>query len=127
MPVRRLSRTRPRLARGIDCKLSYYCEIVNQITWEVGGITDHDFENLAPGDLMIARTRRAYCAPPAPSPGQAPFRPASTIRAICTAVRSGDFLADAKIAWRAAYEMQMRAAVRPLQPAADWGRAPGPT
>jgi len=29
------------------------------------------------------------------------------------------FLADAKIAWRDAYEMQMRAAVRPLQQAAE--------
>jgi len=38
---------------------------------------------------------------------------------IYTAVRSGDFLADAKIAWRDAYEMQMRAAVRPLQQAAE--------
>jgi hypothetical protein len=33
-------------------------------------------------------------------------------------VRSGDFLSDAKIAWRDACEMQMRAAVRPLQQAA---------
>jgi hypothetical protein len=31
-------------------------------------------------------------------------------------VRSGDFLADSNVAWRDAYEMQMRAAVRP-QPA----------
>ena len=38
---------------------------------------------------------------------------------IYTAVRSGDFLADAKIAWRDAYEMQMRAAVRPLAQAAE--------
>jgi hypothetical protein len=35
-----------------------------------------------------------------------------------TAVRSGDFLADAKIVSRDAYEMQMRVAVRPLQEAA---------
>jgi hypothetical protein len=35
------------------------------------------------------------------------------------ALRSGDFLADAKIAWRDAYEMQMRAAVRPLHPLGD--------
>ena len=35
--------------------------------------------------------------------------------------RSGDFLADAKIAWRDAYELQIRAAVRPLQQAAEWG------
>jgi hypothetical protein len=34
-------------------------------------------------------------------------------------VRSGDFLADAKIAWRDAYDMQMRTAVRPLQQAAE--------
>ena len=38
---------------------------------------------------------------------------------IYTAVRSGDFVTDAKIAWRDAYDMQMRAAVRPLQQAAE--------
>jgi hypothetical protein len=44
---------------------------------------------------------------------------------IYTAVRSGDFLADAKIAWRDAYEMQMRLTVRPLQQAggvSSWAR-----
>jgi hypothetical protein len=38
---------------------------------------------------------------------------------IYTQVLSGDFVADAKIAWRDAYDMQMRAAVRPLQRAAE--------
>ena len=38
---------------------------------------------------------------------------------IYTAVRSGDFVADAKIAWRDAYDMQMRAAIRPLAQAAE--------
>ena len=38
---------------------------------------------------------------------------------VYTEVRSGDFLADAKIAWRDAYDMQMRAAVRPLTQAAE--------
>ena len=38
---------------------------------------------------------------------------------IYTAVRSGDFVTDAKIAWRDAYDMQMRTAVRPLQQAAE--------
>jgi phthalate 4,5-dioxygenase len=28
------------------------------VTESMGGITDHGFENLAPSDLMIARTRR---------------------------------------------------------------------
>jgi len=32
---------------------------------------------------------------------------------------AADFVTDAKIAWRDAYEMQMRAAVRPLQQAAE--------
>ena len=38
---------------------------------------------------------------------------------IYTAVRSGDFVTDAKIAWREAYDMHMRAAVRPLRQAAE--------
>ena len=38
---------------------------------------------------------------------------------ICLAVRSGDFLADDKIAWRDAYDLEMRAALRPLQQAAE--------
>jgi hypothetical protein len=45
--------------------------------------------------------------------------PTSTIRKIYFQVRSGDFLADAKIGWRDAYEMRMRNAVRPLQQAAE--------
>jgi hypothetical protein len=36
-----------------------------------------------------------------------------------TNVRSGDFLADAKIAWRDAYDMQSRTAIRPLAQAAE--------
>jgi hypothetical protein len=35
------------------------------------------------------------------------------------AVRSGDFVIDAKLGWREAYERQMRASVRPLQEAAE--------
>jgi hypothetical protein len=34
-------------------------------------------------------------------------------------VRSGDFLADEKIGWRDAYEIQLRAAIRPLAQAAE--------
>ena len=32
---------------------------------------------------------------------------------------AADFVTDARIAWRDAYDMQMRAAVRPLQQAAE--------
>jgi hypothetical protein len=34
-------------------------------------------------------------------------------------VRSGDFVTDAKLRWREAYEAQMRVSVRPLQEAAE--------
>jgi hypothetical protein len=34
-------------------------------------------------------------------------------------VRSGDFLADEKLGWRDAYEMQLRSAMRPLAQAAE--------
>jgi hypothetical protein len=43
----------------------------------------------------------------------------SACGAAYTQVRGGDFLADEKIAWRDAYEMQMRAALRRLQQAAE--------
>ena len=42
---------------------------------------------------------------------------------IYTAVSSGDFLTDAKIAWRDAYKMQMCAAVRPLHEGRKKARA----
>jgi hypothetical protein len=34
-------------------------------------------------------------------------------------VRSGDFVTDAKLSWREAYDRQLRASVRPLQQAAE--------
>ncbi len=34
-------------------------------------------------------------------------------------VRSGDFVTDAKLGWRQAYDAQMRASVRPMQEAAE--------
>jgi hypothetical protein len=85
----------------------------------MGGITDHGFENLGPSDLMIARTRRRLLR------AARAFNKDGAVPAgvddpdIYFAVRSGDFLADAKIAWRDAYEAQMRAAVRPLAQAAE--------
>jgi hypothetical protein len=66
------------------------------------------------------------CAPPAPSlkaardfakKGKVP--PGVDEPGIYCAVRSGDFVTDAKISWRDAYDMQMRAAARPLRQAAE--------
>jgi phthalate 4,5-dioxygenase len=81
----------------------------------MGPITDHDFENLGPS-VMIARICVAHPRALAKG-GTAPPRVDGP--GIYTVVRSGDFVAYAKIAWRDAYDMQMRTAVRPLQQAAD--------
>jgi len=89
------------------------------VTESMGGITDHDFENLGPSDIMIARTRRRLlrAARAFHKDGAAP--PGVDDSDIYTAVRSGDFLADEKIAWRDAYEAQLRGAARPLAQAAE--------
>jgi phthalate 4,5-dioxygenase len=89
------------------------------VTESMGPITDHDFENLGPSDIMIARTRRRLlrAAHSFAKDGKVP--PGVDEPGIYTQVRSGDFVTDAKIAWRDAYDMQMRAAVRPLQRAAE--------
>jgi len=39
--------------------------------------------------------------------------------ASCTRCAAGDFVTDANLRWRDAYDRQMRAAVRPLQAAAE--------
>jgi phenylpropionate dioxygenase-like ring-hydroxylating dioxygenase large terminal subunit len=89
------------------------------VTESMGGITDHGFENLGPSDLMIARTRRRLLRASRALDKDRAVPPGVDDPDIYTAVRSGDFLADSKIAWRDAYAMQMRAAVRPLAQAAE--------
>jgi phenylpropionate dioxygenase-like ring-hydroxylating dioxygenase large terminal subunit len=89
------------------------------VTESMGGITDHGFENLGPSDLMVARTRRRLLRAARAFDKDGTVPPCVDEPDIYTAVRSGDFLADEKIAWRDAYEMQMRAAVRPLAQAAE--------
>jgi phthalate 4,5-dioxygenase len=89
------------------------------VTESMGGITDHDFENLGPSDLMIARTRRRLLRAARTFRQDGTVPPGVDDPDIFVNVRSGDFLADGKIGWRDAYEMQMRAAMRPLQQAAE--------
>jgi hypothetical protein len=63
---------------------------------------------------MIARTRRRLLSAARALSKDGTVPPCVDDPGVYTQVRSGDFLADAKIAWRDAYEMQMRAAIRPL-------------
>ena len=89
------------------------------VTESMGAITDHAFENLGPSDIMIARTRRRLLRAARAFAKDGTVPPGVDEPNIYTAVRSGDFVADPKIAWRDAYEMQMRSAVRPLQQAPE--------
>jgi phenylpropionate dioxygenase-like ring-hydroxylating dioxygenase large terminal subunit len=89
------------------------------VTESMGAITDHEFENLGPSDIMIARTRRRLLRAARAFAKDGTVPPCVDEPGIYTAVRSGDFLADTKIAWRDAYELQMGAAMRPLAQAAE--------
>jgi phthalate 4,5-dioxygenase len=85
----------------------------------MGGITDHEFENLGPSDIMIARTRRRLLRAARAFGKDGTVPPGVDDPEIYTAVRSGDFVTDAKISWRHAYDMQMRTAIRPLAQGAE--------
>jgi phenylpropionate dioxygenase-like ring-hydroxylating dioxygenase large terminal subunit len=89
------------------------------VTESMGPITDHLFEHLAPSDRMIMATRRRLlqAARALAEHGTAP--PGVDEPAIMYPVRSGDFVTDARLDWREAYDREMRDAVRPLKLAAE--------
>ncbi len=85
----------------------------------MGPITDHLFEHLAPSDRMIMATRRRLLKAARALARDKIVPPGVDNPEIMYPVRSGDFVTDAKLGWRQAYERQMRAAVRPLKLAAE--------
>jgi phthalate 4,5-dioxygenase len=89
------------------------------VTESMGAIIDHDFEHLGPSDRMITRTRRRLLRAARAFRKDGTIPPGVDDPEVYFAVRSGDFLADAKIAWRDAYDRQMRSALRPLAQAAE--------
>lgn len=88
------------------------------VTESMGAITDHAFEHLGPGDLMIARTRRRALQAArafrdgAPAPGV--DQPATLM-----AARSGFFEMPVDVDWQQAYDTQMVKADRVPQAAAE--------
>jgi phenylpropionate dioxygenase-like ring-hydroxylating dioxygenase large terminal subunit len=89
------------------------------VTESMGPVTDHLFEHLAPSDRMIMATRRRLLQAARALARNGTVPPGVDDPGIMYAVRSGDFVADAKLRWRDAYDAQMHAAVRPLQEAAE--------
>ena len=77
----------------------------------MGAITDHTFEHLGPGDLMIARTRRRALMAARAFRGGAPA-PLTREPEIYSHARSGFFELDPGKDWRAAYDEQVAAAQR---------------
>ncbi len=83
------------------------------VTESMGAITDHGFEHLGPGDLMISRTRRRvlHAARAFRETGEVP--PGVESPEIFLQSRSGYFLAEPGVEWLSAYEAQVGASVRP--------------
>jgi len=83
------------------------------ITESMGPIVDHAWENLAPSDLMIARTRRriAQAVRKFARDGKPP--PAASDPRTYLRARSGDFLAPKDVDWRAAYEAELKRSQNP--------------
>jgi hypothetical protein len=89
------------------------------VTESMGPVTDHLFEHLAPSDRMIMATRRRLLETARALAEHGTVPPGVDEPAIMYPVRSGDFLTDARLDWREAYDREMNAAVRPLKMAAE--------
>ena len=89
------------------------------VTESMGPITDHLFEHLAPSDRMIMATRRRLLEVARALAEHGTVPPGVDEPAIMYPVRSGDFVTDARLDWREAYDREMRAAIRPLNLAAE--------
>jgi phthalate 4,5-dioxygenase oxygenase subunit len=89
------------------------------ITESMGPITDHLFEHLAPSDRMIMATRRRLLKAARAFAKDKIMPPGVDNPEIMYPVRSGDFVTEAKLGWRQAYDREMSASVRPLKLAAE--------
>ena len=89
------------------------------VTESMGPITDHLHEHLGPSDMMIMRTRRRLLAVARALAKNGAVPPGVDDPEKMYPVRSGDFVTEAGLEWRKAYDRQMQAAARPLQEAAE--------
>ena len=83
------------------------------VTESMGPITDHEFEHLAPTDIMIARTRRHILATARAYAEQSAAPPCLDDPETYLTARSGFFVADPKTEWQDAYAENIANAVRP--------------
>ena len=88
------------------------------VTESMGPITDHSFEHLGPGDLMIARTRRRVlqAARQFHETGASP--PGVDTPEIFLSSRSGFFINGSGGDWQQLYQQQVEQCIRPAAEAA---------
>lgn len=82
------------------------------ITESMGPITDHTFENLAPTDLMIARTRRRALVAARAFAETGKLPPNGEDPRVYRGIRSGAFHVDPATDWQQAYAEQLKGAMR---------------
>jgi hypothetical protein len=83
------------------------------ITESMGPIVDRSFENLAPSDLMVVRTRRRLLAAAEALQRDGTVPPGVDDPEIFLRVRAGDYLAPANADWMDSYRDQIRRANNP--------------
>jgi len=83
------------------------------ITESMGPVVDRSFENLAPSDLMVVRTRRRLLAAAQALQKDGTVPPAVDDPEIFLSVRAGDYLAPANADWMESYRDQIRRANNP--------------
>ncbi len=83
------------------------------ITESMGAIVDHDFEHLAPSDLMITRTRRRLLMASRALRDDGAAPPAADDPSAYSGARSGYLTSDDHGTWQEVYTAQLAAAIRP--------------
>jgi phenylpropionate dioxygenase-like ring-hydroxylating dioxygenase large terminal subunit len=83
------------------------------ITESMGAIVDHEFEHLAPSDVMITRTRRRLLMAARALRDHGTVPPGVADPRVYLGIRSGEWMMRGDD-WRRAYEAAMAAALRPV-------------
>jgi phthalate 4,5-dioxygenase oxygenase subunit len=90
------------------------------VTESMGPISDHSLENLGPGDLMVARTRRRLLVEARKFRETGTVPPSADEPECYLGARGGHFVASASVDWLAAYRDQLGSADGPAKGRRAW-------
>ena len=82
----------------------------------MGGVTDHDFEHLAPSDQMVTRTRRRLLLAARALRDRSALPPGVEDVDVFRGARSGYFTSEDNSPWQEIYAKALAASVRPQVP-----------